>query len=373
MTGIKDDDNVVLHVHLMEHTDDFLLDDDAWLTLGVIRKARVLIVDEEHPFGKGTAPADPVLYAFFHQSAVDRVAKVEYLKPAELTDDDKYGSRARKGEFDLVIFDGKGPEKVDDMPAANTWFIDCLPPPWRKADMPRTSYPPIKMNRHPLLRGLSALEEIRVANGFLFDMTQPGVPARSPRLLETENNNALLFILDRQSFSDMVMTFPFNPARDVAQTTWIWQTTFPTFLRNVLLTLGNVDEGTTEEVLRAGQQKVLRPDDAVEQINIVSPVGSQERLSRGKRDDNSFLFTRTDHLGVYDVQWNGKTQRQFTVNLLDPEESNLEVRKSFKIGEDDVEAGALNNQPMHLWPYFVGLALALAMLEWIVYVLRMYV
>src|ERR1051326_559043 len=203
LANVTDNENVVLHAQLVDPHDDFTLDDEAWLTLGVVRKARVLIVDEDHKFGAGTAPADPVLYSFFHMAAVDRVAKVEYIKPSQLGDEKKYGARARKGDFDLVIFDGAGPEKLEDMPAANTWFIDCLPPPWKKDAMPRASFPKITMNRHPLFRGLSSLEEIRVANAFLFNMNQESVPARSPRLLETRNNDALLFILARQSFSDM--------------------------------------------------------------------------------------------------------------------------------------------------------------------------
>jgi hypothetical protein len=315
-----------------------------------------------------------VLHSFFDQPATRRVAAVEYIKTEDMSNDEKYGDRVRKGQFDLVIFDRKGPDRKEEMPPANTWFIDCLPPPWSKADAPRVKNPAVSMNRHPLMRGLSGLDEIVFFDIFVFDMKQEGVPPRSPRLLETDNDHAVLFLLARQSFADLVMTFPFPlDLADAMHTDWFNHIDFPTFMRNVLYSLGNVEDGANEDVLRATQQKLLRPDDPVDEIRVISPNGEVETLKQGKREDKGFLFGKTNQLGVYEVQWDGKTQRSFAVNLLDIDESNVEVRTSFKVGDDQVKAGEVASQPRQLWPWFVLAALVLALTEWFVYIFRVYV
>src|SRR5207244_3157001 len=126
--------NVVLHARLKDNKDKFPLDDEAWLAVGVIRKARVLIVGTENK----------LLSAFFDHPATQKVASVTYLDPAALKDSQKYVQPAREGAWDLVVFDRCAPEKEDDLPAANTWFIDELPPPWKKADMPKLTGPAVK-------------------------------------------------------------------------------------------------------------------------------------------------------------------------------------------------------------------------------------
>lgn len=95
LPGIQAQANVVLHVRLIGPPDHFPLDDEAWLVVGVVRKAQVLIVGEDNPF----------LDSFFAQAAKQGVATVERLSPADLADEEKYRRPALEGKWDLVIFD----------------------------------------------------------------------------------------------------------------------------------------------------------------------------------------------------------------------------------------------------------------------------
>src|SRR5207249_5148920 len=61
--------NTVLHAYLKDHKDDFALDDQAWLVVGLTRKAKVLIV----------GPPNMFLDRFFKQEAVERVATVKRM------------------------------------------------------------------------------------------------------------------------------------------------------------------------------------------------------------------------------------------------------------------------------------------------------
>ena len=59
---------------------------EAWMVIGVVRKARVCIV----------TPGNELLRNFFDQEATAKVARVTYLFPADLADSAKYQKPARE-------------------------------------------------------------------------------------------------------------------------------------------------------------------------------------------------------------------------------------------------------------------------------------
>src|SRR5262249_28203152 len=71
---VDDRTNVVLHARLLDVRDTFPPDDEAWLVVGMVRKARVLIVTDRNE----------ILQAFFDHPATAAVARVTYLTPADL-------------------------------------------------------------------------------------------------------------------------------------------------------------------------------------------------------------------------------------------------------------------------------------------------
>ena len=181
LTNIDDGSNRVLHASLLDIKDAFPLDDEAWLVVGVVRKARVLIVTD----------GNEILHDFFDLDATQKVAVVSYITPADLKDKAKYLRPARAGAFDLVIFDRCAPENEEAMPLANTYFIDDVPPPWKRGDMPELKEAQIRnpTSKHPLMTHLTGLDEIAFSDAFRFELDpdkNPNVPARVPKLLETE-------------------------------------------------------------------------------------------------------------------------------------------------------------------------------------------
>ena len=207
------------------------------------------------------------------------------LTPADLKDGARSTAGPRRaGEFDLVIFDRCAPPTEDAMPLANTFFIDSVPPPWKRKDMPPLKNSPIRnpASSHPLMRHLAALDEIAFTGAFRFDLRDPRVPPRTPRLLEADRETALLFALPRRSFQDLVLAFPLVNDKGEWTTTWNLKLSFPVFLRNVLYTLGNVSDAAAEENLQPGEVKALRPDGAVERIEVTDPgKASQTPVKRG--------------------------------------------------------------------------------------------
>ncbi|HEV3238616.1 MAG TPA: BatA and WFA domain-containing protein [Gemmataceae bacterium] len=358
LPDIDDRSNTVLHAKLEGISDHFPLDDEAWLVVGVVRKARVLVVGNNND----------VLNAFFDDDATRQVATLSRLTPDSLTKD-AYRKPARNGDFDFVVFDRCGPQSEDDMPRGNTFFIGYPPPPWKRAELETIANPQIKgwMGKHPIMRYLTALQEVGIAEAF----KMKNLPPRTPRLLEIDQNNILLLTLSRQSFTDLVMTFPILNDKGDWNTNWPLLPSFPLFLRNVLYGLGNISDGAGEDTVQPGQVKTLHPDQAVTQLEVIDPAGNKQALDRGTRVD--FSYGQTNQVGVYRVSWGGNWQRSFAVNLLDADESNIEPRTSIQIGAETIAGGRDRDQPRELWKWLVLLALGLLLTEWYIYNRRVYV
>jgi hypothetical protein len=369
----------VLHASLEDVRDHFPLDDQAWLVVGVVRKARVLLV----------GPGNPVLNAFFNQEATQKIVKVTTLAPADL-ETARYREAARSGEYDLVIFDRCIPASEADMPQANTLCIDRPPPPWRRGRRVLRSSVLVMSNRdhHPLWRDISPLWDVWVTDGFTFnpednlpeearaqfnlDGKHPGRKALPPltRLLEAGPLPAL-FTLPRGEHTDLVMPFPLVSDKGDLTTNWSLQPSFPLFLWNVLLTLGNVRSGMHEGMVQPGEPMVLRPEAGIKWLKVTPPGGSAEELARGRR--MAFLYANTDRVGLYDVERSDGVHHPFAVNLLDPQESNIQPRPRFKVDQDTVSADRERAQPRHLWKWLVLGALGVLMLEWYIYNRRVHV
>jgi hypothetical protein len=357
LDDVDETNDVVLHAYLKNHRDQFKLDDEAWLIAGVVRKARVLLV----------TPGNDVLTNFLDLDETKKVANVTAIKPADLADAAKYRTPAQSGEYDLVVFDRCAPEK-DAMPLANTFFIDSVPPPWQRKDMEPLKGAVIRnpSSSHPLMRDLTGLDEIGFSGAFRVDLRAPGVPPRVPRLLEADRETALLFVLPRRAFQDLVLTFPLVNDKGEWTTTWNLKLSFPVFLRNVLYQLGNVSDAAAEENVQPGEVKVLRPDTAVERIEVTDPPPKPTQRPVKRGSSMEFSYQATDKRGVYVATWPGGG-RAFAVNLLDEQESNTQPRDEIKLGEQKIEAGRAQRRTYDTWKWVALGALALLLLEWAMY------
>ncbi len=369
--------NTVLHVYLEKNNDSLPLDDEAWLVVGTVRKAKVLIV----------GPANPVLTAFFDQEATRKVAAVDQLAASDLNSP-AYGKAADGGQYDLILFDRCAP--AEKMPEANTFFIDRPPPPWRRSGQAvKNPYLVVAKKDHPLLRRLTTLWDVGVADSFKFDakkdLTDLGkarlsLPAGDPRawapppltrLIEAGGEIPMLFTLARGSFTDLVMTFPLINDQGGLSTNWPLQPSFPLFMRNVLYQLGHVRDAIGEERVPAGEPILLRPEAGVQWLQVATPSGEVIKIPRGSRND--FPFANTDQLGVYRVTRDDGGRGGFAVNLLDAQESNIEPRPEIHIGSDRIAPGRERRQPWVLWKWIILLAVVLLMVEWYIYNRRMYI
>ena len=118
----------------------------------------------------------------------------------------------------------------------------------------------------------------------------------------------------------------------------------------------------------------LEAPDSRTGLDVQVPSGATVHLppsSSGK-----LTFTATEELGVYRVLSGGKLMQQFAVNLLDPAESNIRppADPAIKIGYVEV-AGKTGWVAGHreIWRELVLAGLAIALLEWLIYLRRVYI
>jgi hypothetical protein len=361
LTEVPENADLTFRLRLEKANDVFPLDDEGWVCLGIVRKARVLVFTPDGNF---------LLRNFLDLPSTRRLADVAYLTPGDIADPKQYLGPAREGKYDLIIFDRCAPPAEDQMPAANTLFVGYPPPPFKPAgtDDPKAvkpvNGPTIQGwdDKHPVMRSLSALYDVGIDEAFRL----PELPPGSRRLIEAERGHVLLAGIPRGAFTDLVLTFPLITMDGKVNTRWPLTASYVLYMRNVLFVLGNVRDASAEDVTLPGQEKILRPGGATK-LRVRKPDGEVKELERGPRPD--FAFTDTGLIGVYEVTWEDQ-ERRFAVNLFpqpDHDESDLAVAGSVKIGEQTVTAGEPRKQPRELWKYAVLAGMLVLLAEWWIY------
>ncbi len=281
------------------------------------------------------------------------------------------------------------------MPLANTLFIDRPPPPWQRGKRVMKNPLPVPSRQaHPLLRHITTLWDVRVSEAFDFHargnltpsaLAEAQLPDGDPnkrilpgvtRVVETSSASSdkgesppLVFTLGRGPYTDVVLAFALLGDQGDLMCDWPLQPSFPLFFRNVLNTLGNVDDAVRSAGVQPGEPMVLRPEAGVNRLTITPPDGSVLELQkRPHRPD--FEFADTDRVGVYTYRAGsegGTVTRSFAVNLLDAGESNIEPRPEIRFGSEQVTAGQDRSQPLELWKWILLVAVVLLVVEWGLY------
>lgn len=351
--------------------DDLAVDNRVWLAIAPVRRARVLHI----------GPDNDILDAFLSACVKRQLAVVTRLAAAGFEQSAIYQDACKAEFFDLIIFDRVSPAKPEAMPQANTFFIGAAPPcaDGKFEDLPVLTGQFVKEFRaaHPLLRGIETLQGMTI--GQARALPPALIKGRASALIETQTV-PVLWVLGRERYSDLVMTFPLIDVRMTATgaTAPVWNTnwpsqpagTLPLFLHNVVTQLGRFQE--SEEPSRPGKVKDFSPGRPVERAVIRQrepTVGQPVELIRSAGRDLS--WNAPEYVGLYEVEWGESEPFRFAVNLFDPEESLLDAQGTAQLGEERLQVVAEPvRQHLELWPLLVAVALTLVALEWLLYLRR---
>ena len=344
------------------------VDNRAFAIVGNARKAQVLAI---------TAGNRYLLDAFNTPTASNnadvRIATPEEARGEELS------REIRGGRFDLVVYDGVRPETP---PEANALYFGSLPPGPAYAN-PKAVEQPVILDwsiSHPLMQYIRDLSLVFVAKANLVEL-----PAGATSLIES-NQGPLAFTVPREGFTDAVVLFPLLDGT-TPNTTWFRFISFPLFLLNSMQALGNVREGSGEEVRSPGRPVILRAETLGKDLLVTSASGhATEHLARTPQ--GSFVYNQAATTGLYHARWEPSGLLPFAVNLFDFRESDLAPRGLVPDGVPESQAEAykikigynpvVGTQQTQVkrqdwWKWFACAALGVLLVEWYIYNRRVYI
>src|SRR5262249_46355577 len=148
------------------------------------------------------------------------------------------------------------------------------------------------------------------------------LPPGTSTLIESDQG-PLAFTVPREGFSDTVITFALWDGTTF-NTNWFRSISFPLFLFNCLVNLGNAEEALGNELHAPGQPVVLRIDTQDDTVTLTGPDGRTSTLQRNSQ--GMFVAQDPALTGVYSARWSPNGLLPFAVNLFDDRESDLAPR-----------------------------------------------
>jgi hypothetical protein len=349
-------DEGILKVGITEE-DDLSADNVAFAAINRARRARVLLV----------TPGNDALELAFGTGSATKLADVTAMDPGGLAAEEHI-TEASEGKFDLIIYDRCAPEK---MPRCNTLFLASKPPveTWTAGEaIAGPTIIDVEV-AHPMMKYL-AFGDVRIVNA---------VPMEGPlgtQILIDSDSGPLLSIAPREGFEDAVMGFAILTASESGEispnTDWPIRASFPLFCKNMLEYLAGAGGSNDQLTVLPGAPVPLRLDGAGDTINVTSPQGVREKVTRDR--NNTYVYTNTDSVGVYDVGLkSGDTKKRFSVNLFDKTESTIIPQEAFETAWNRVEAETtFETTRRDAWRWILVLAIIVLVAEWYIYNRRVY-
>jgi hypothetical protein len=327
-------------------------DNAAALVIDPARRLRVLLVTE------GNAFLERAIDAVGVQERVNMdPRKYENQDPRTLRRIGWSTAAQRDSGFDLAVFDGYSPQQMPPVPSL---LFGAAPPAEGLSIVPHGEGSPRTQvildwrREHPLMHRV-VLDDVLVQ--------EPGRIVMPPAgsVLATAQSGPILAEISDGGVRHVLASF------DVLQSNWPFYVSFPVFVQNAVNYLGSggrLDAGLAfrpGEVVAAtvGRDGPMRWRGPVE-MGAVSEAGVAVLP----------MFTRA---GVY----HGATNQpppwdRVAVNLLDATESDLRVADELRVGATPV-AGQTRTASIRreVWPWFIWAALAVLLVEWVIYTRRM--
>lgn len=354
--------------------DDLAADNKALAVVNLPRRAKVLVV----------TPGNEALELALKTDEAMKVADVSLAEPV-LLESKAYETQAAEGYYDLIVYDQCVPKT---MPACNTLFIGRVPPaeklaaatsgaePSAQASDSWTAGPKqaefgvIDTNQtHPLSQ-LVQMNNVRIVEA---------IPLRGPKgtvTLIDSTIGPIYAVGPRAGFEDAVLGFELvttTPSGMAFNTNWPVRRSFPVFMMNAVKYLGGIRGSLAAPNIPPGAPAILRTAGPAPKVSITSPRGERYEISREQQ--NTFVFSRTDELGLYEVREGSGQQvaQQFAVNLFDSRESDLTPAEKIDIGHEEVEAKEGKQVARkETWRWLLMGALGVLLFEWYIYNRRVY-
>ena len=290
------------------------------------------------------------------------------LAGIDLLSTSRYETLAQEGgldQYDVVVLDDYAPPDGLMPPARYLTF--GATPPLEGFNEYATDQAQLVLDvkdEHPIFRFLS-LDQLYVAKSNLIQ------PADDVQVLVDGSAGPLILAVARGPMQAIHVAF------DPLDSNWPFLRSFVTFVVNAVDYLGHAGEALTTKGFSPGEALTARLPASASDIQLHLPDGSMRSIH--PLDPTLMSWGPIELSGVYGLVWSipgdeTKYSRALAVNLLSEPEANIQVAQEILTTERDVQlAGGDGSQYTPLWPWAVGLCLALIMLEWWVYHRKAYI
>jgi len=272
------------------------------------------------------------------------------------------GATGAAGEgFDVIIFDRYAPK---DVPLISSLYFGAIPP-LKGLERKET---PADAPANELITQWDRSSEL------LRNVELSDIPLRRPGRLVVPIDGTVLAIgregpvmaeVTRDTVRHVVVGF------DLYESLWPHRISFPVFIKNVLPTLGL--DGNTQEAgidYHTGENAVVLADSEIDALKYTGPASIA-----GRALGTTFTVDAFPRAGLYETKADVPTRyKQLAVNLLDTQESDPRIAERLEIGTStQAQAQQAVEIRKEIWPWFVWGALAVLLLEWMVYTRRMHI
>lgn len=345
-----------------DHLDLLKADNEARTLLAPSRDLRVLIVTTGNTFLERVCRSVGIdnLVQMPPEQYEDQDPK--RLRRGSWEDASVTGQSGAAGEgFDVLIFDRYSPSVP---PLINSLYFGVVPPleGFERKDTREGSAP-----NELIAQWDRASDLLRNVDLSKVTLRRPGrliVPADG-RILAIGREGPVIAEVTRQAVRHAVVSF------DLYESNWPIDYHFPVFFKNVLPALGL--EGSTQEsglAYYTGENAVVVNARDLDSVEYTGPV-----TVRGRAIGTTLTLDAFSRAGLYETDDAVPMRyRRLAVNLLDEDESDPRVAERLSIGTSalsgQAEAVEIRKE---IWPWFVWGALALLLIEWVVYTRRMHI
>ncbi|MGB0767630.1 MAG: VWA domain-containing protein [Phycisphaeraceae bacterium] len=345
-----------------DHPDDLAADNRAQMLLSPSREMRVLMVTTGNGYLELACKAADIENLV--QMSPEQYEKQDpkRLRRGGWDDAAVAGASGDAGEgFDALIFDRYAPKQT---PLINSLYFGVVPP---LDGLERKPTRPDSPSNELITQWDRSSELLR--NVELSD-----IPLRRPGRLVVPVDGTVLAIgregpvmaeVTRDAVRHVVVGF------DLYESLWPHRISFPVFIKNTLPALGLDGNGQEAGIdYHTGENAVVLADTELDQLAYTGP-----QTLAGRALGTTFTVDAFPRVGLYETNADVPTRyKQLAVNLLDTQESDPRVAKILQIGTSTQaqQAQAVEIRK-EIWPWFVWGALAVLLLEWLVYTRRMHI
>jgi hypothetical protein len=208
---------------------------------------------------------------------------------------------------------------------------------------------------HPVFRNAN-LDELAVGAWNLV------APRGDVEVLAEGTGGPLVMWADRGDVKLLQVAF------DPLDSNWPLLRSFVNFTANAIDHLGSIDDAAAAAGLVPGDTLVVTVPVGATDVEVVPPEG--EVIAIEASPSGVATWGPVRRAGVHEVRWrrDGAEERRFVaVNRFGDEEGRLDTAQAIVLGDERVEASSGRGGTLELWPWLLGVGLALLFVEWIVY------